>query len=130
MRFLSHFDKRIEYVGFDAYIRKLCTSKGIIPKLVIQKAGIAPQYGQQVFSGKCRPKRDIIIQLAFGFELGYKEAQLLLQAAGKKELNRKTKRDAAVVYALTRKSSFEDLQGFLKELQLPLFDNANSSIDI
>ena len=119
-RFIRHFDKQMEYVPFDAYITDLCERMNIKPQHIIIKAGIERTYGHQLFSGRRKPSRDKVIQLAFGFVMNYNEAQELLKAARKSPLHPKVKRDAVIIYALNRKLDVNDVQTTLHELCLPV----------
>ncbi len=120
MRFLNHFDREMENVSFDTYITELCIRKNVIPEHVILNGGIERTYGHQLFSGRRKPSRDKVIQLAFGFELTYNETQTLLKAARKSQLYPKIKRDAAVIFALKRKVGIVEFQNMLHDLKLPL----------
>jgi hypothetical protein len=120
IRFLRHFDRQMEYVSFDTYLTELCISKNRIPERVILKSGIERTYGHQLFRGKRKPSRDKVIQLAFGFEMNYNEAQELLKAARKSQLYPKIKRDAVVIYALKHGHDVDAVQATLQDLQLPL----------
>ena len=51
-------------------------------KDIIKDAGLDTTYGYQIFDGKKRPRRDKILQLAFGFPLTVDETNILLQAGG------------------------------------------------
>ena len=52
---------------FHEYLRQLCRDRGEIAERVIKRAGIDRTYGHQLFSGRRKPSRDKVIQLAFGF---------------------------------------------------------------
>ncbi|MCI5857416.1 MAG: XRE family transcriptional regulator [Agathobacter sp.] len=49
---------------------------------VIKEAGLDITYGYQIFDGRKRPRRDKLLQLAFGFPLTVEEANELLRAGG------------------------------------------------
>ena len=80
---------------------------------VIKKAALTPVYGYQIFDGKREPKRDKIIQLAFGFGLSLEETQKLLRSAGYGELYPKVKRDVVFIYAINNKMSIEEVEKIL-----------------
>ena len=119
-RFIRHFDRHMEYVAFDTYITDLCVSKNMRPEHVIIKSGIDRTYGHQLFNGRRKPSRDKVIQLAFGFNSTYDKAQELLKAARKSPLHPKIKRDAVIIYALTRQHDINDVQVTLHDLGLPV----------
>ena len=119
-RFIKHFDDQLEYVPFSAYISKLCADRGASPAQIIRKSGIERTFGHQLFSGKRTPSRDKVIQIAFGFGMNYDETQELLKISRKSLLYPKVKRDAVVIYALTRGLGVMEVQATLDELSLPL----------
>ena len=119
-RFIRHFDRQMEYVSFDTYITDLCVSKNVKPEHIIIKSGIERTYGHQLFNGRCKPSRDKVIQLAFGFKASYYEAQEILKAARKSLLHPKIKRDAVIIYALNRGLDASYVQTTLHELGLPV----------
>ena len=119
-RFIRHFDRQMEFVTIDTYITDLCVNKNVRPEHIIIKSGIERTYGHQLFNGRRKPSRDKAIQLAFGFEMNYNEAQDLLKAARKSPLHPKIKRDAVIIYALNRGLAMSDVQATLHELELPI----------
>jgi hypothetical protein len=110
----------MEYIPFGARITDLCVSKNVKPGRVINKSGIERTYGHQLFNGRRKPSRDKVLQLAFGFEMNYGEAQELLKAARKSALYPRVKRDAVIIYALNRGLGVYDVQATLRDLNLPL----------
>jgi len=120
-KFLRRYDDVKNYMQpFNEYISNLCIEKSIVTEQVIIKSDIERTYGHQLFNGTRTPSRDKVIQLAFGFEMGYEETQVLLKTAQKNPLYPKIKRDAVIIYALERGYNVVDVQETLNELQLPL----------
>ena len=119
-QFIKRHGKSMESVPFHVYINRLCTEKGTLPAHVIKGSGIERTFGHQLFNGKRKPSRDKVIQLAFGFEMDYDEAQTLLKMAGKSALYPRIERDAVIIHALKRKLPLGDVQATLSELSLPL----------
>lgn len=66
----------------------------------IRKSGLDTVYGNQIFSGVRKPKRDKIIALAFGMGLDFQETQLLLKRTFFNLLYVKNKRDSVIIYCL------------------------------
>lgn len=119
--FISTYDAQMKSEPLSEHINRLCAEKGAIPGHIIKKSGIDRTYGYQIFNGtKQNPSRDIVIQLAFGFEMSYGEAQELLKAAGKNALYPRVERDAVLIFALNKKFGINDVQEALGELNLPL----------
>lgn len=103
---------------FHEYLRQLCRDRGEIAERVIKRAGIDRTYGHQLFSGRRKPSRDKVIQLAFGFGLGVEGTQRLLKVARKPSLYPKLKRDAVVIYCLAQDMGIAEAQNVLADFEL------------
>lgn len=106
--------------SFHEHLRQLCRSRGEIAEHVIKRAGIDRTYGHELFSGRRKPSRDKVIQLAFGFGLDVEETQQLLKVAQQTPLYPKIKRDAAVIYCLARNMEITEAQNVLVDFNLPV----------
>lgn len=82
-------------------------------KDIIKDAGLDTTYGYQIFDGKKRPRRDKILQLAFGFPLTVDETNILLQAGGMSSLYVRNKRDAICMYCLQQKKKIDECNEML-----------------
>lgn len=100
------------------YLRQLCQSRGETAERVIERAGIDRAVGDQLFSGRRKPSRDRVIQLAFGFGLDVEETQQLLKIARHTFLYPKIKRDAAIIYCLARNMGLAETQNVLADFDL------------
>ena len=69
-------------------------------KDVIKDAGLDTTYGYQIFDGRKKPRRDKLLQLAFGFPLTIEETNQLFRAAGMSSLYVRCKRDTICMYCL------------------------------
>ena len=70
---------------------------------IIRDAGIDTTYGYQIFDGKKKPRRDKLLQLAFGFPLTVEQTNILLRAGGMSDLYVRSKRDAICMYCLQQR---------------------------
>ena len=70
---------------------------------IIRDAGIDTTYGYQIFDGKKKPRRDKLLQLAFGFPLTVEQTNVLLRAGGMSDLYVRSKRDAICMYCLQQR---------------------------
>ena len=111
---------------FQEYITELCRRRNEAPERVIGRANIENSFGHQIFSGRRKPSRDTVIQLAFGFEADVDTAQALLKYAGKSQLYPRVKRDAAIIYCLHNHISLIKTQMILHDLALPLIGGKNA----
>ena len=89
---------------------------GIERKEVIKKSRLDNIYAYQIFAGKKKPKREKLIQLAFGFPLTVEDTDVLLQTGGYNALYIRDKRDAVCMYCLERKMTLEECNGYLYQV--------------
>lgn len=105
---------------FCAYLEKLCREKHTEAGKVIKASDIDRTYGYQIFNGTRKPSRDKVIQLAFGLGLDVEETQGLLRAADKSILYPRIKRDAAIIFAVSKKMRLTEAQIFLMSLGMSI----------
>jgi hypothetical protein len=105
---------------FSEHLNALCEKNQLIPERVIKAAQIDRTYGHQLFNGTRQPSRDKVIQLAFGFGMSVEETQALLRAADKNQLYPKIKRDAAIIFCLSRHMDVIETQSLLESLGLTI----------
>jgi len=126
-RFLRRLDdSNCNISPFHEYISEVCVKKGFTQEHIIKKADIERTYGHQLFRGARTPSRDKVIQLAFGFEMGYDETQELLSVARKSLLHPKVKRDAVIIYALKHELTLDDVQATFFDLKIKLLGKDRS----
>ena len=119
-RFIKRNQEHMLKSPFHEYLESICKIRSVIPAQVIAKSGIERVYGYHIFKGDKKPSRDKVIQLAFGFEMGYEETQELLRAANKSPLHPKVKRDVVIIFALNKSLTLGEVQNAMEELELPL----------
>ncbi len=122
---LTENESSFSLPDFCDYITTLCRNRNEPPERVINRTNIEKSYGHQLFSGRRSPSRDTVLQLAFGFEMGYEEAQNLLKAARKSLLYPKVKRDMVLIYCLHHHYTLVDCQLTLQKYGLPLLGEGN-----
>lgn len=83
---------------------------------VIKRSSLATVYGYQIFDGRREPKRDKVIQLAFGFGLTLDETQRLLKCAGHSELYPKVKRDVLFIYGINNNMNKDEVEQLLYKM--------------
>ena len=76
-------------------------------KDVIKDAGLDTTYGYQIFDGRKKPRRDKLLQLAFGFPLTVEDANKLFRAGGMSSLYVRCKRDTICMYCLQQKMTVD-----------------------
>ena len=80
---------------------------------IIRDAGIDTTYGYQIFDGKKKPRRDKLLQLAFGFPLTVEQTNVLLRAGGMSDLYVRSKRDAICMYCLQQRMMVNECNDML-----------------
>ena len=80
---------------------------------IIRDAGIDTTYGYQIFDGKKKPRRDKLLQLAFGFPLTVEQTNILLRAGGMSDLYVRSKRDAICMYCLQQRMMVNECNDML-----------------
>ena len=94
----------------------LLVKYGLERKEVIKQSRLDNIYAYQIFAGKKNPKREKLIQLAFGFPLTVEDTNNLLQTGGYSTLYIRDKRDAVCMYCLERKMTVEECNGYLYQV--------------
>lgn len=84
---------------------------------VIKAARFDYTYGYQIFDGKKRPKREKLLQLAFGFPLSLDDTNRLLRAGGVSGLYIRCKRDVICMYCLHKGMTLEECNSYLYQLE-------------
>lgn len=80
----------------------LLQKHGLVRAEVVRSAGLNDTFGYQIFTGQRGASRDKVLQIAFAMKLTLRETNHLLQAAGANELHCKNRRDAIIIFCLTR----------------------------
>lgn len=83
---------------------------------VIKAARFDYTYGYQIFDGKKRPKREKLLQLAFGFPLSLEDTNRLLRTGGVNGLYVRSKRDVICMYCLHKGMTLEECNSYLYQL--------------
>lgn len=115
---LRQNEDSMETGDFCSYINELCVSRCEVPERVIRRSEIDRTYGHQLFNGARHPSRDKVLQLAFGFGLTVDETQQLLRRAGKSLLYPRLKRDAVILFCLSKSMNVLEAQERLASVGL------------
>ena len=118
-QFLQRNESAYLNTGFSDYLSAWCKARGEVPEQLIRRANLEKSFGHQLFSGKRKPSRDTVLQLAFAMGADVAQAQEMLKIARKSALYPRIKRDAAIIYCLYNHISLVDTQIILQDLELP-----------
>lgn len=100
-------------------LNKLSVEKGLPKSVVIKSAEINEIYGYQIFAGKRKPSRDILLCLCIGLTLDVDETQQVLKSAGLAPLYPKNKRDSVILYGINRNQGVCEINEQLYSLEEP-----------
>lgn len=89
------------------YLNELLEEKHLDRPAVVRMAGINPTFGYQIFVGQRHPSRDYVLALAFAMGLTIQETNRLLQVAKVNELYCKDRRDAIILFCLSKAYSLQ-----------------------
>jgi len=119
-RFLQRTESAYLITGFSDYISAWCKAHGQVPEQLIHRANLEKSFGHQLFSGKRKPSRDTVIQLAFAMGLDVAQTQEMLKIARKSLLYPRIKRDTVIIYCLHNHIRLVDAEIILADLNLPI----------
>ena len=98
------------------YLSSLLHRHRLTVQDVVVRCNLDRSYAYQFFNGTRRPSRGFLLRLALLLKLGEDEAQRLLKIAGRQPLYARSRRDAAVLYALTHRLTAEKTDELLESL--------------
>lgn len=102
-----------DFVSLARLLSGFLEKYGVERKDVIKVSRLDNIYAYQIFAGKKKPKREKLLQLAFGFPLTVEDTNLLLQTGGYSALYIRDKRDAVCMYCLERRMTLEECNGYM-----------------
>ena len=98
------------------YLSSLLHRHRLTVQDVVVRCNLDRSYAYQLVNGTRRPSRGFLLRLALLLKLGEDEAQRLLKIAGRQPLYARSRRDAAVLYALTHRLTAEKTDELLESL--------------
>ena len=119
-RFFQRNESAYTLAGFSDYLSAWCKARQVVPEQLIRRANLEKSFGHQLFSGKRKPSRDTVIQLAFAMGADVEQAQEMLKIARKSLLYPRIRRDTVIIYCLHNHISLVDAEIILDDMGLPL----------
>lgn len=95
------------------YLNRLLEEKGLKRSDVIRLAGLNSTFGYQIFTGARKASRNKLLQLAFAMRLTLRETGRLLRRGDAGSLCCKDRRDAIIVFALSKGLSLQEVEELL-----------------
>lgn len=108
-KFLAINQEQFINESFVEMLQTLFQKSGLSKAALAKKAEISDVYLYQIFSGERTPSRDRTICLCFGLSASLEETQMLLKRSGLAQLYAKIRRDAIIIYGLTRKMELPEV---------------------
>jgi len=114
--FTSENEGEFEVLSLTNLLAQLLEKHGKTRIDVIKAARLDFTYGYQIFDGKKRPRREKLLQLAFGFPLSVEDTNRLLRAGGVNGLYIRNKRDVVCMYCLHKQMTLEECNMYLYQM--------------
>lgn len=114
--FTSANEKEFEKISLTEILVQMLEKYKKVRIDVIKAARFDYTYGYQIFDGKKRPKREKLLQMAFGFPLSLEDTNRLLRAGGVNGLYVRCKRDVICMYCLHKGMTLEECNSYLYQL--------------
>lgn len=111
--FVRENETELESISLTEQLEQLLSKYKKQKKDVIWDAGLDITYGYQIFDGRKKPRRDKLLQLAFGFPLTVEETNKLFRAGGINGLYIRCKRDMICMYCLQQGMTVDECNEML-----------------
>lgn len=105
-----------ESMDVSEMMKEILSQRNIGIKRAIDMLLLEPSYGYQIFNGRRKPTRIILLRFAVLFELTVDETQKLLKMGQKQELYPRIRFDAAIIYGIEHHYSIEEVEDLLSEV--------------
>jgi len=100
-------------VSLPQRLNELLIQKHLKKSDVIRRSKLNTTFAYQIFSGDRNASRNKILQLALAMGLNLKETQDLLRISGVNELYCKDRRDAIIIFGITKGMTLEQIDDTL-----------------
>lgn len=111
--FARENEAELEFISLTEQLEQLLAKYKKQKKDIIRDAGLDTTYGYQIFDGRKKPRRDKLLQLAFGFPLTVEETNKLFRAGGVSDLYVRCKRDTICMYCLQQRMTVDECNALL-----------------
>ena len=108
-KFLAVNQEQFINESFVGMLQVLFQKSGLSKAALAKRAETSDVYLYQIFSGERTPSRDRTICMCFGLSATLEETQMLLKRSGFAPLYAKIRRDAIIIYGLTRKMDLPEV---------------------
>ena len=110
-------EKEGEFLTIDLreLLNELVAHKELKLSDIVRKSGQG-DYVYKVFNGDRKPSRDILIGIAIGMNLTFKETQFVLRIAKQAALDPRDKRDSILIYSINTGLEYPKVNDLLSEM--------------
>ena len=115
-------DSLIVEANLTDYLEHLLEKTGCKKSQIIKRTNLNRAYVYQIFEGKKTPSRDKLIAIAIGMKLDFEGIQDLLKYAGQRPLYARDTRDAAIIFSVQHRHSFDKMNASLYEQHLKIIE--------
>ena len=117
--FIQENQNNFDEEAFRNFLDEMLQRKNLNPTKLATESGVSVPYTQELFKGrKQRPRKDILIRLAFGLNLTLDETNRLLHLGGVSELRSKLRRESIIIFCLDKGHGVEEADELLKQYDL------------
>ena len=113
IKFAKENEMELESLSLTEQLELLLEKYQKQKKDIIRDAGLDTTYGYQIFDGRKKPRRDKLLQLAFGFPLTVEETNRVFRAGGVSSLYVRSKRDTICMYCLQQGMTVDECNALL-----------------
>ena len=116
--FLQDYVDSFTEITLKDYLNTLMEKYKLKKSTVIKASQLGEPFARQLFSGiRSKPSRDKVLSLAIAMKITLNECQKLLQIAQVNELYPKNRRDAIIIYGLSKELSVPQVNDILYEME-------------
>lgn len=107
---------------FCHYLYEIMEKRQLTAKDVIGQSGIERSYFYHILSGQKLPGRNIVLRIGLSMNATLSEMHQLLRLSSNGSLYPKVRRDAAIIFAIDKKYTMQQTNGFLISIhEAPLY---------
>lgn len=114
-RFFKENEGEFLTIDLRELLNELVVRKELKLSEVVRKSGQG-DYVYKVFNGDRKPSRDILIGIAIGMKLTFKETQFLMRIAKQAALDPRDRRDSILIYSINSGLEYAKVNDLLSEM--------------
>lgn len=104
-------------ITLSEYLNRQLEEKQLKKSNIIRESKLNPTFAYQLFSGDRNASKNKLLQLSFSMRLDLRETQRLLKIANAGELYCKNRRDAIIIYCISKNMTLPETDDTLFQFQ-------------